>query len=69
MKVVGHVTRRRCIGKNLTFADIQVEASDSEIFVNEKDPSRISARFSILEHRTRRQLSIQKFQASLRRKG
>ena len=36
MKVVGHVTRRRCIGKNLTFADIQVEASDSETFVNEK---------------------------------
>lgn len=29
MKVVGYITRRRCTGKHLTFADIQVEESDS----------------------------------------
>jgi hypothetical protein len=29
MQVVGYITRRRCVGKHLTFADIQVEESAS----------------------------------------
>jgi hypothetical protein len=33
MKVIGYITRRRCNGKNLTFADIHVEESDEKAWI------------------------------------
>mmetsp|Transcript_22581 Transcript_22581/g.34380 ORF Transcript_22581/g.34380 Transcript_22581/m.34380 type:complete len:398 (+) Transcript_22581:60-1253(+) len=33
MKAIGFITRRRCIGKNLTFADIQVEETDEKEWI------------------------------------
>mmetsp|Transcript_3265 Transcript_3265/g.7749 ORF Transcript_3265/g.7749 Transcript_3265/m.7749 type:complete len:371 (+) Transcript_3265:127-1239(+) len=39
MKVCGFVTRRRCMGKNLAFADVLVEECDDDRLIPSLDPS------------------------------